>query len=275
MDWIDYRESLGIGFNDENKINYFMTKIFNILEDIQITMNYRVSSDEYYRFCNITGTPMRHGTWEAERFNAILFTLEKHKAEFTDFIAYYIAFVNCQEDNEYRDLSKNDFKNILCQMLTESHIPYDLLEDGENIFLFPKGAKELDDALVSDVLLWLKDYPLTRKAWIVALKDYSESDEYDASEIADKFRKALERFFQEFFNKKKSLENFKSEYGKYLSSKGVPTELINNFEKLLDLYTKFNNNYAKHQDETSSNVLEYIMYQTGSIMRLLITLNKG
>ena len=32
------------------------------------------------------------------------------------------------------------------------------------------------------------------------------------------------------------------------------------------------NNYSKHQDKTSSLVLEYIMYQTGNIMRLLMTL---
>ena len=34
------------------------------------------------------------------------------------------------------------------------------------------------------------------------------------------------------------------------------------------------NNYAKHHDKTSINVLEYIMYQTGNIIRLLITLKK-
>lgn len=34
------------------------------------------------------------------------------------------------------------------------------------------------------------------------------------------------------------------------------------------------NNYAKHHNKTSKNVLEYIMYQTGNIIRLLITLNQ-
>ena len=66
----------------------------------------------------------------------------------------------------------------------------------------------------------------------------------------------------------------KSEYGDYLKEKGVPSELSNNFEKLLDLYTKYINNYAKHHDKTSKNVLEYIMYQTGNLIRLLITLKQ-
>lgn len=275
MDWIDYRESLGVGFNDENKIRYFMTKIFNVLEDIRPSMGSQIGNDEYYLFCNMTGTLMQHGTYSSERYDLILSTLEKHSKGFNDFIAYYIAFINCQKDNAYKEWSKADFKNVICKMLTESHIPYDLIEDEGDIFLFPKGVKELDDALVSDVLLWLKDYPLTHKAWISALKEYSEFDEHDASDIADKFRKALERFFQEFFDSDKSLENLKGEYGKFLSSKGVPAELKNNFEKLLEAYAKYNNNYAKHHDKVSSNILEYIMYQTGSIMRLLITLNKG
>ena len=30
MDWLDYREKLGIGFNDEEKVNYFYRKMFNV-----------------------------------------------------------------------------------------------------------------------------------------------------------------------------------------------------------------------------------------------------
>ena len=32
---------------------------------------------------------------------------------------------------------------------------------------------------------------------------------------------------------------------------------------------------TKHQDATSLNVLEYLMYQTGNIIRLLITLKQS
>lgn len=35
------------------------------------------------------------------------------------------------------------------------------------------------------------------------------------------------------------------------------------------------NNYAKHRDATSNRLLEYLMYQTGNIIRLLITLKQG
>ena len=68
------------------------------------------------------------------------------------------------------------------------------------------------------------------------------------------------------------MENNKSTYGKYLKERGVPTQISNNFESLLKLYTSFNNEYAKHNQNTQKNVVESIMYLTGIIMRLLITL---
>lgn len=57
-----------------------------------------------------------------------------------------------------------------------------------------------------------------------------------------------------------------------MKKKGVPVELSNNFETLLQSYTNFINEYAKHQDKTSKDILEYIMYQTGNLIRLIITL---
>lgn len=272
MDWLDYREKLGIGFNDSEKTSHFIIKIFNILDDLTYEMDDQVGEDEYYAFCNMTGTPMDHGALYGEGYRKVVSVLRKHNKNFLEFIAHYIAFINCQKDESHKQWTKENFKNALCNLLDEAHIPYDLLKDKNDYFLFPKGVEEFDASLVSDTLLWLKDYPLTQKAWTNALKSYSEATDETASETADKFRKTLERFFQEFFGSEKSLENLMSEYGTFLSSKGVPSELSNDLKKLLDSYTKYNNNYAKHHDKTSKCVLEYIMYQTGNLMRLMLTL---
>lgn len=55
----------------------------------------------------------------------------------------------------------------------------------------------------------------------------------------------------------------------------MPSEISDDFRKLLEAYTHFNNDYAKHHDRTTSNVLEYIMYATGNIIRLVITLKNS
>lgn len=194
----------------------------------------------------------------------------KEDSNLTSLISKYVAMVNSYTGNK---TNQKKLEKRIKEILTDCQIPYDIVKDSDGVFVFPKGAKELDDELISGSFEWLKDYPKTRKAWIAALKDYSDVTELTASETADNFRKALERFFQEFFQSRKSLENLKSEYGTYMTSKGIPAELKNNFEKLLESYTNYMNNYAKHHDKVSQNVLEYIMYQTANLMRLVITLN--
>ena len=184
-------------------------------------------------------------------------------------ISKFIVLVNISTPK-----GANFLIDLLKKYLESLNIPYELIKDKDGYFIFPKGAKELDNALVSAPLEWLRDYPNSRKEWISALKDYANLTDDKASDVADKFRKALERFLQEFFGKTKSLENLKSEYGAYLKARGVPSEISNNFETLQKSYTDFMNNYAKHHNKTTRNVLEYIMYQTGNIIRLLITLKQ-
>lgn len=116
---------------------------------------------------------------------------------------------------------------------------------------------------------------MVEKAWGKALRAYAEVTANSASNVADLFRKALESFFKEFFRNEKSLENNKTEYGRYLKEQGVPSELSNNLESLLQGYTNFMNNYAKHNDKTSVRILEYLLYQTGNTIRLLISLKQA
>ena len=277
MDWLDYREKLGVGFNDKEKVKLFFKRISNTLNMLINDLN--ISFHEYFRFCDETGSStdksLCNDYYSRERFRDCVGIISNHQTTLSDYLSYYVCFINCIEQAEDAKGEKQILTKVLMDCLINTHIPYEILRDNDGIFVFPKGAKELDDGLVSEPLEWLKAYPQARKAWIDALKDYSNLDSNNASDVADKFRKALERFFQDFFSTTKTLENLKSEYGNYMKSKGVPPEISNNLETLQQCYTNFMNNYAKHHDKTSENLLEYIMYQTGNIIRLLITLEKG
>ena len=268
MKWVDYREKLGIGFNDEQKFVMLQNKITiftSILNDY--------TSNEYQKYAcmvgeKIVGCNALDGLQKS-------FSYAKNAKEL---ISKYVAFHNTYSNNlvySQKPITKIVVLEQIKTFLKNLNIPFEIVQDKDGIFIFPKGAQELDRALISDTLQWLNNYPATQKAFTKALRGYSESKIDNASEVADNFRKALETFFQEFFKGNKTLENYKSEYGTYLKSKGIPAEISNNFETLLDSYTKFNNNYAKHHDKTTLNVLEYIMYQTGNIIRLLITLNSS
>lgn len=278
MDWIDYREKLGIGFDDEEKVKLFYSRMSNALDLLISDRSNYVTTGEYYAFCNETGTELDMNLMEErfgfERFLDCIHIVRDHERLLADYLSYYVWFMNCRCEIVNRPWSKGDVRDLIIRQLDEAHIPYDLLEDNGKIFIFPKGAMELDCALISEPLEWLAAYPHSHTIFVKALKEYANATSENASEIADKFRKSLETFFQEFFTTDKSLENCKSDYGTYLKNHGIPAEICRNFETLLQSYTNFMNNYAKHHNRASLNVLEYLLYQTGNIIRLLITLKQ-
>lgn len=272
MKWVDYREKLGIGFEDNEKFDMLKNKLLNCLDLIDSDHTFYYTNEHYLAYAIMVGE-LSQGYGGA--IALVKFSLAKSTC-CLELISKYVAFVNT-----YKNVERNDYNNnaeALLHFLTRSiealNMEYELIQDDDGYFIFPKGAPELDEALVSAPLEWLKAYPNAHGSFTKALKDYSEVTEATASDVADKFRKALEAFFQEFFGGGSSLENYKSDYGKYLKKKGVPTEIGGNFETLMQSYTNFMNSYAKHHDKTELNVLEYIMYQTGNIVRLLITLKQ-
>lgn len=269
MNLIDYREKLGIAFCDEEKTKLFLAKAYLAFSET-VSLDREITSTLYNNYCFNAGikTAIEYYSEYTDGYKAFQHLMQATE-DFKKFLYYYTVFLNsAKKGSGERTAWIKAFK----YWASESGLEFEFYEDGDNVFIFPKGAKELDDALVSEPLEWLSEYPQTRKEWIDALKDYSNLDSNNASDVADKFRKVLERFFQEFFNTTKTLENLKSEYGNYMKSKGVPPEISNNLETLQQCYTNFMNNYAKHHDKTSENLLEYIMYQTGNIIRLIITL---
>ena len=276
MDWLDYREKLKIGFSDEAKFVLLKTKVFNVLNIVQI----HLSGLEYVSFCNMIGRPIKpklvvgqeYPNRDTERYDHCIELIRDCSGTLCDFLSAMVAFINTLGERPEPQFGKSSCISMLQTMMDESHVLYETHEDDNGYFVFPKGVEELDEALISQPLEWLKNYPDTEKAWSKSLREYAESNDHNASDIADKMRKSLELFFKEFFENNKTLENNKVEYGRYLKAQGVPAEISNNLETLLLAYTNFMNAYAKHHDKTEPKVLEYLMYQTGNIMRLLIIL---
>lgn len=270
MKWIDYREKLSLGFKDDQKLAMCKNRFRNFLPEVE-----RFYADEaLMRYANTIGESYdnlsRYGTMPIYGAATDIFCSDS----LTDFISRYIALIHsCKHKDNGKDLGKILEENLRIT-LEDYSIPYEVFQDKDGLYIFPKGVEEFDKELVSKTLMWLSDYPETEKEWCKALRKYA-NNEATPSEVADDFRKALERFFQNFFNTQKALENMKSEYGQYLKNKGVSSGVSGNLETMLQQYTNFINDHAKHHDSVSRNVLEYIMYQTGNIMRLLITLRNA
>lgn len=271
MDWLDYRDALGIGFSDYDKVEFFMTKMFNFIDDDSDNTRCQINEDEYFRFCNTTGSKYLQ-TYPGDGYSKILKILNANSHSLHSFLAYYTAFVNCQEDNQYKHLKRENYKNILCNMLYESHIPYDLKEDEDGYFVFLKGAGELDDALVSQPLEWLKDYPKAYETYCIALRQYA--DGIYIRDIADNLRKALEDFLREFLENEKDLNSNKKVAEQYLKDANANPQLVNMFGSLLTHYYLLNNDIAKHNNKVDKTYLEFLLYQTGVFIRMLIVVKK-
>ena len=276
MKWIDYREKLGIGFNDAQKFQAVKNGLIVFFDDLESKLSITDLTDiGFQKYYLMVGEYVSRN-YDYCSLEAVEYSILSGDDLF-DVISKYIAFINTAKDSFLHPEMGDLLKHVLIETLNRFKIQFSIYEDDDGIFIFPKGVLEFDDALVSAPLDWLKDYPRTEKAWSKALRAYSEVTPKTASDVADLFRKSLETFFQELFNTGdgRTLENCKSDYGKYLKENGVPGEVSNNLETLLQAYTNYMSNYAKHTDKAKLNVQEYLMYQTGNIIRLVITLKQG
>ena len=162
---------------------------------------------------------------------------------------------------------------MLLNHLKEAHIQFELLEDDNKVFVFPKGAAEFDDALVSEPLEWLRDYPLAHKTFVIALKQYS--DGIYIRDVADNLRKALEAFLQEFLNNTKNLETNKNEICRYLGEQEVDAGISGLFQPLINAYKNINDKIAKHNDAVDAKLLEFLLYQTGVLIRMVLSVKQA
>ncbi|MBR2883397.1 MAG: hypothetical protein IKB93_01270 [Clostridia bacterium] len=276
MDWLDYREKLGIGFDDEEKKEFFYAILFNLFDTITAQSDGHMSIGEYFTFCRSTGsridTTLLRDYCSIERFRDSIRIIKEKKHNLTEFLAYYVFFVNAFKDDEYYEFKGEDFKNVLCNSLEEAHIPYELMYENDKYFIFPKGAKELDDALVSEPLEWLKDYPQAHRTYCIALKQYA--DGIYIRDVADNLRKALEDFLREFLGNNNDFNKNKKEVENYLKSRNADSHLITILVSLLNHYYLLNNEVAKHNDKMDKKYLEFLLYQTGIFIRNLITVKR-
>ena len=172
------------------------------------------------------------------------------------------------------DIISNDIKEELYIKINEVvklfRINVIIIKENNKYLLLPQGAKELDKALVMDVLIWLKDFNESREKFIEALKKFQNKD--DIRNILDDLRFSFEKFIQELLGNTKSLENNKSEIGEFLDCRNINKEIKNLYIKVFDYYTKYQNENVKHSEKCNSNEVEFIIYLTGNLIRLLVNL---
>lgn len=270
MKWINYRAKLGIGFDDKQKFKMLLNVVTNFIDNI-LAGSYNEKS--FLHYCIMVGekylnynTPYQHLSDSIESCKNIAELISKYIACYNTYTPEYRGYSSL-------DISKKDVLNLLTAALDDLNIQFEILEDEDGVFVFPKGAKELDDALVSEPLEWLKDYPQAHKTYCIALKQYA--DGIYIRDVADNLRKALEAFLQEFLGNTNNLETNKNNICRYLGEQGVDAGISGLFQPLINAYKNINDRIAKHNDAVDEKLLEFLLYQTGVLIRMvLVTSNK-
>ena len=275
MKWIDYREKLGIGFSDDekalmlrNKVSIFLQDLADIINEIT-RQNYTDYQFSFKNYFYTVGELPNNGVCSIYSVKSSIISSNT----ISELISKYVAFQNVAHDYIEEPKGIELIKGKMCTFLDELRINYCKVEDDDGLFIFPAGAKELDDALVSEPLEWLSEYSNTRKTYVTALKQYS--DGIYIRDVADNLRKALEAFLQEFLGNEKNLETNKNEICKYLGEQGVDAGIAGLFQPIINAYKNINDRIAKHNDAVDAKLLEFLLYQTGVLIRMVLTVKEA
>lgn len=260
MKWVDYREKLGIGFSDNQKFDMLTSMLKNFVVGI---MNDNYDEQSYWDYCQMVGEDF----YEYHQAYEYLSESLDESESMVELVAKYIAMYNTLS-YQFSKVNKREVLDCLKESLDKLSIKYEIFEDGDGVFIFPLGAKELDDALVSEILEWLNEYPNTRRTYIIALQQYA-SGQY-IRDVADNLRKSFEEFLREFLNNNNDLNKNKKEVEAYLKEQNAAPQLITMLVSLITHYYLLNNEVAKHNDKMDEKYLEFLLYQTGVFIRMLI-----
>lgn len=271
MKWIDYREKLGLGFNDDERIKLFLAKAYMAFSEM-IQLDRELSSTQFNNYCFNAGikTNLEYYSSYAEDSPIVFKHLQNSTDSINNFLYYYSIFLSSSKNGTAERSSGVKAINYWAE---QAGLEFEFIKDNDNVFIYTKGAKELDDALVSEPLEWLKAYPKAYKTYCIALKQYSEG-EY-VRDTADNLRKALEEFLQEFLGNEKNLETNKTEICKYLGNQGVDAGITGLFQPLINSYKNINDRIAKHNDKVDKKLLEFLLYQTGVLIRMVLSVKQG
>jgi len=175
-------------------------------------------------------------------------------------------------NNKYKEMDA--FIERIRKVIDDSPlISLKVVKRGDEVTLYPGGAKLLDERVINDNLDWLENHPAASKHFASALEIYLKKDKSKYRNLLDELRSSLEKLVRGILGRKSNLENLGTPLLQWMEDKGAHVQIRNLFEKLLACYTQYHNDAVKHGEGWSEKDIEYMIYQTGVFMRLLLVLN--
>jgi dsDNA-binding SOS-regulon protein len=134
----------------------------------------------------------------------------------------------------------------------------------------------LDDALIADNLEWLAQPPSALKNFREALSIFLSKDANKYRDLLDNLRFAVEQLLRDVLGNQKSLENQKDLLLPWMKKNGLQPQVINMYHDLLfKHFAIYQNDAVKHGEKYSLKEVEFMIYLTGTFMRLRILASRA
>jgi hypothetical protein len=128
----------------------------------------------------------------------------------------------------------------------------------------------INSNLIKQNLVNLEAYPKAAKVYLAAIDKINQSS-YQRN-LLDDLRLTLEILLKEFLQNDKPLEKQNNDIGRYLKDKNVSIEVSNMFVALKDYFTKYQNDYVKHDDNVNKQEIELMINLTSTFINFLINI---
>lgn len=273
----------GVDYNENKRFSEFKNRALSTIDSI---MGERFLSDAglQERFLKLIGEHVPTSTMD-NRWTLIPQGIMGELKHFADSPVHMILseeqdfnqFMRFLQTLFWLDLDP-DVREALYLSLKEdielSMLPVQIKRTGGNdIILYPRGAKLLDENVVNNVLDWLVRYPKTYQNFKSGLEKY-QNKIYQRN-LVDDLRLAFELLLKKILKNTKPIEKQTRPLDSFLENAKVPTEIKKMFTTLVTYYSKYQNEYVKHDDRVNEFEIEFIVYLTGTFLRYVMILEES
>ena len=140
---------------------------------------------------------------------------------------------------------------------------------------YPAGAKLLDEDVIDPTLEWLDHFPTAKKNFEQALTIFLNHDTPKFRALLDNLRFSLENAVQGILKNKKSLENQEKRLAEWLGERGAHSHIVNLFRQVVKSFADYQNSAVKHDEAFSEKEIEFHIYLTATLLRLIATFSEG
>lgn len=250
----------------EEAFKKFKTRVLNIFADI----DRHVTNESITAFCQYYGIKENWhgddygdhscGTDIIDRLKA-----EENEKEFYRLIELIFHLdITFTAGYDYR-YSKNILLRDMTDAIELSDVNVMITVSNEEVILYPRGEKELDEELVNQTLSFLNDK--SNEHFEHALKFYQTKKPVKA---AESLRRSLEEFLRFKLHNTRGLNANISQLQKRLKTDQRDSQVRNVIFQTFTYLDQYFNENSKHKDgniDPAEN--EFLIYQTGLLMRYL------